>query len=195
MMRNYRFSIGQLMVVLVIFGVGIAALLNASPFWIIVCSTISTALFLGSVLGVICRKEGARAFCAGFLIFGMYYTLLANPNVFRTNGLINPHQHAQEILAWLDLSRKNVPKTVGATVEVAVGGGYQPAVVTKMLRENLFQVVVEPGKTMNVEITMIRGNNRYFYNEVGDIEAQVMFSFLGAVLARVLRATQRESPR
>ena len=69
-MTRLRFSIAQLMVIVLFVGFGFAALHNANAFW--AAATFSMAIISVSVafMGACARKEGARMPWAGFATTG-----------------------------------------------------------------------------------------------------------------------------
>jgi hypothetical protein len=71
-----RFTIAALMVGILISGVTVAALKNASDAWagVLLCVTL---LILGvAILAVVYRRKAERAFCLGFALFGCSYMLI-----------------------------------------------------------------------------------------------------------------------
>src|SRR4051812_16850665 len=81
-----RFSIAGLMVVVLICGVGVAALVNASEMWAGVMTCATLLLLQVAILGAAFRREKKRAFWVGFAVFGWGYLLFSQnwvPDAFR----------------------------------------------------------------------------------------------------------------
>jgi hypothetical protein len=69
-MRQIRFNIASLLGVILVFGVGIAALRESSDLWESGVFTLTLATLLISILLAIHRTEFKRAFWVGFALFG-----------------------------------------------------------------------------------------------------------------------------
>ena len=76
-MRRFHFHIGSLLILVVILGVGFAALREAGDLWdsVILCATM--VLLLASILLAVHRNAERRAFWLGFALFGWSYVGLA----------------------------------------------------------------------------------------------------------------------
>ena len=70
-----RSSIAELLALMLVLAVGLAALRSASATWAGVASLLTCAALLAAVLGVICRRGAGRASCLGFALFGWAYYL------------------------------------------------------------------------------------------------------------------------
>lgn len=69
-MRHIRFSIANLLVVVLFVAVGFAALRESSDLWESVVFTLALAALLASILLAVHRTESRRAFWLGFALFG-----------------------------------------------------------------------------------------------------------------------------
>ena len=65
-----QFSIRQLLIAVAFVGLGMAALLNANPWWQSAAWTVTILLLSAAILLAVYRVEQARAFWIGFLVFG-----------------------------------------------------------------------------------------------------------------------------
>jgi hypothetical protein len=76
-MRRFRFTIASLLVVVLVLGVGIAALREASDFWNSGVFTVALGVMVVSVFLAIHRSDSRRAFWLGFALFGGGYLALS----------------------------------------------------------------------------------------------------------------------
>jgi hypothetical protein len=72
-----RFSIALLMAVVLVCGVAVAALRDASDAWAGALLLLTLFLLGSSLLGILHRRDGKRAFWQGFALFGWGYLVLA----------------------------------------------------------------------------------------------------------------------
>ena len=75
-MRGPRLTISGMLAVVGLLALGMAALFSAAPFWISLAAATTLALLLSMVLGVIFLRGGERAYCLGFVLFGVVYLVL-----------------------------------------------------------------------------------------------------------------------
>jgi len=73
MMRTFRFNIASLLVIILVLGVGFAALREASDLWESGLFTVVLGSLLISILVAVHRTESRRAFWLGFTLFGWIY--------------------------------------------------------------------------------------------------------------------------
>jgi hypothetical protein len=69
-MARLRFSLARLMAIVLLIGVGLAALHSASVLWASVVFTLTVAVLSTAVLGAMARRGRARMTWAGFALFG-----------------------------------------------------------------------------------------------------------------------------
>jgi hypothetical protein len=72
-MRRFRFHIGSLLIVIILLGIGFAALRESNDLWDSSVFTVTLGALLVSVLLAIHRNGLKRAFWIGFAIFGWVY--------------------------------------------------------------------------------------------------------------------------
>jgi hypothetical protein len=72
-MTRYRFTLAQLMAIVLFTGFGFAALRSASVLWASAVFTLTVAVLSVAVLGAMARRGGARMTWAGFALFGWVY--------------------------------------------------------------------------------------------------------------------------
>lgn len=74
---SYRVTIGGTLLVVVVLGVGLAALRSSSPVWASAIYSAAIAAVVFAMLGGIFRRGPARAFWSGFAIVGGIYLVLS----------------------------------------------------------------------------------------------------------------------
>jgi hypothetical protein len=95
-MRRFRFHIGSLLILVLLLGVGFAALREANDLWDGIVLSSAIGVLLVSVLLVVHRRAERRAFWLGFALFGWAYLgLIAIP-------AIEPRLLTTRALAYLD---------------------------------------------------------------------------------------------
>ncbi len=72
-MRRFRFHLGTLVILILILGVGFAALRESTDTWDSSVFSITLSVLLTSILLAIDRTEAQRAFWLGFALFGSAY--------------------------------------------------------------------------------------------------------------------------
>ena len=72
-MRHFRFHIGTLVILILVLGVGFAALRESSDLWDSNIFTVTLAVLLIAILLTVHRMESRRAFWIGFAMFGWIY--------------------------------------------------------------------------------------------------------------------------
>lgn len=102
MARWLQFSIRSLLVAVTIAAVGIAALLNANPWWEAGAWLIALVMLACSILLCIYRREMQRAYWLGFAIFGgLYLGLLVVASLANWNYQLLPSQLSQLAYVWV----------------------------------------------------------------------------------------------
>ena len=76
-MRSFRFHLGTLVIVILVLGLGFAALRESSDLWESGIFTLTLTALLFSILLAIHGTESRRAFCIGFALFGSAYLALS----------------------------------------------------------------------------------------------------------------------
>lgn len=98
----FQFSIRSLLVAVTIAAVGIAALLNANPWWEAGAWLIALGMLACSILLCIYRREMQRAYWLGFAIFGgLYLGLLVFTSLTSWNYQLLPSQLSQLAYEWV----------------------------------------------------------------------------------------------
>jgi hypothetical protein len=76
-MKRVRFNIANLLEIILVLGVGFAALRESSDLWESWVFTLTLIALLISILLAVHRTESSRAFWIGFVLFGWAYLVLA----------------------------------------------------------------------------------------------------------------------
>jgi hypothetical protein len=76
-MRKVRFTIGWLMILVLVLAVGLAALKSGDEPWAGVMFLLTCGVLGLAVIGALCRREAERAWWLGFAVFGWGYMVLA----------------------------------------------------------------------------------------------------------------------
>src|SRR5437868_3875327 len=85
-MTNLRFTLAQLMAIMLYLGFGFAARRNADDYWASATFTVAIISISAALVGAIARKGRARMTWAGFAVFGWAYVVtgLLAPRMVRT---------------------------------------------------------------------------------------------------------------
>ena len=72
-MTRYRFTLAQSMAIVLLIGVGLAAMRSASVLWSSTVFTLTVAVLSAAILGAMARRGRARMTWVGFALFGWVY--------------------------------------------------------------------------------------------------------------------------
>lgn len=98
----FQFSIRSLIVAVTIAAVGIAALLNANPWWEAGAWLAALGMLACAILFCVYRREGQRAFWLGFAIFGgLYLGLLVFSALLNQHFQLLPSQLSRLAYEWV----------------------------------------------------------------------------------------------
>ena len=103
-MRRFRFHIGTLVILVLLFAVSFAALRDSSEIWDGITFTLTVGLLLTSILLAIHRTERKRAFWLGFALFGVTFLGLSlipsiESRLLTTKGLAYLHSKIPRSIA------------------------------------------------------------------------------------------------
>jgi hypothetical protein len=191
----WRTSIARLMMLVLLLGIGMAALLHATAGWAVALAITITLLLFVAVLGAYFRKGSARAFWIGFLLFGWSYVALSSVETGFMDQLTNPRQETKRLLLWLNLTKTYLPVAVGQRVEVIYEGAHSPARVTDSHGNGSFEVVYEDGKREWLNLNYIRRDNTEFYLSVGNSLSNLICALAGSLVASYFYGSRGESGR
>jgi hypothetical protein len=133
-MTRLRFTLAQLLAILLYLGFGFAALRNADEFWASAAYTLAIILIAAALVGALARKGGARTTWIGF---GAERTYSASPVASRcVDGSDKPELRLasrfelSDAVSALRLPPKAVATVSGPTVR-------HPEIVTRLQRMSL----------------------------------------------------------
>jgi hypothetical protein len=184
-----RWSLRALIILIALFGIGAASLLNASRFWAGVIPMLTTTLLLASILGVIYRRGESRAGWIGFAVFGWGFVLLSLFGSSAKIALVDPSQQARLLLRWFAYTRDLGP-VVGQFSDVRRAGSFEPAMVLERFPNGGYHVQFEDGRKTGATIDQFRRNNEEFYLDVGNSMCVVGFALIGSMISNVLYSTR-----
>jgi hypothetical protein len=86
-MGRLRFTLAQLMGIVIYLGFGFAALRNADAMWASAAYTLAIILIAASLVGALALSGRARTPWLGFAVFGWTYLLIVHLPAWETGGL------------------------------------------------------------------------------------------------------------
>jgi hypothetical protein len=104
-MTRLRFSIAQSMAIVLLIGVGLAALRSGSALWSSAVFTLTVAVLSAAVLGAMARGGRVRVTWAGFALFGWVYLATTFGPWADSNGVKAPPYLTRWGLDYLDAKR------------------------------------------------------------------------------------------
>jgi hypothetical protein len=115
-MIRLRFTVAQLMAIVIYLGFGFAALRNANVFWASATYTLALILVATALIGALARNGAARTMWTGFAVFGLGYLLIVLLPPRDTGGLGFgpvewPHLLSEWGLAQLQPYLHPIPRT------------------------------------------------------------------------------------
>jgi cbb3-type cytochrome oxidase subunit 3 len=195
-MRHFRFHLGTLVILILLLGVGLAALRESNETWESSIFSITLGILLISILLAVHRTEKKRAFWLGFALFGSAYLAISlvpsiESRLITTRGL-----------AYLD-SKVRRPISGGlVSVDYDNDGDTDLYVVNNSQPDSLY---VNKGNGTFEDLTSAAGSNTAWFSNImagssgtsrhfvriGHSLLAVFAALLGGQLSRYLRATRR----
>jgi hypothetical protein len=99
-MNRPRFTLAQLMAIVLYLSFGLAALRNADELWASTASTLSIILIAWALVGVLARSGRARTPWVGFAVFGWTYLLTAHLPPLDIGVLNRPGFRPHLLVGW-----------------------------------------------------------------------------------------------
>jgi hypothetical protein len=191
-MKRFRFNIASLLGIILVLGIGFAALKVASDLWESGVFTLTLGALPISVLLAYHRLGSRRAFWIGFALFGWVYMALA------LIPSIEPRLITTKILAYLD------SKMPGRLIESFDDPDFYPETTigntptSNVTRGGIQSVTVEqtPAGTVAVTSGKLISNWSYIsdnFVRIGHSVFALLFGWLGGQLSNRLCRTSRES--
>lgn len=192
-MRRIRFSLAGLMGLVLVAGVGIAALRNASPAWTGSMLFLTLALLGVSVLGMVYRRDGKRAFWLGWGIFSGGYLALAFAPWWAQE--IKPVLPTSLLLSYLhERLAPNGPLTVTLALDQQMQNMQGTLSVTLPARLSTAQAlnaVMAPAATMSGLRWLSISHDAESFEQVGHCLAGLLAGLIGGLVGRWFHATGR----
>jgi hypothetical protein len=187
-MNPLRFSLATLVGVVILLGIGLAALRSASDVWAAGVFT-GTLLFLFvSVLGVTFTRGRRRVFWGGFAIFGWGYSILALGPQFA--DLIGPHLLTSKMLMALQEVIPQFRIRAGDKVLVKWGNSWYRSTVLSV-QNGMYQIHYDGYSSASDEVVpsnRIKVGEPVHFLRIGHSMFGLVFGLLGSALA--LRMSQ-----
>jgi hypothetical protein len=194
-MRRFRFHLGTLVIVVLLFGVSFEALRESNETWDSSIFTLTLGVLLTSILLAIHRAEKRRAFWLGFALFGLaYLALFLVPSIesrlITTKGLAFidskvPRSIARSEVLFDDLLVENNSQPITLTVKEGTGNLIEMPVVAGS--KPLFPIILA-----GPSLTRSSGTTENFVR-IGHSLFALLAGWLGGQLSRCLCRASRSS--
>jgi hypothetical protein len=198
-----RFSIAGLMAVVLVCGVAVAALRNASEIWAGILLLLTLGLLAAALLGVAYRREAGRAGWIGFALFGWGYLTLAFGPWFAEQ--VRPQLPTTRLLDYVH--GKVVESTeANATFSVVLPAQNQVMTgsATTTTAKNVFVLTASTGGSQAARVTassfsqpfrlLFAGAGNYEpFQRVGHCLFALLAGLVGAIVARRFHAGLRRA--
>jgi hypothetical protein len=201
-----RFSIAWLMAVVMVCGVAVAALRDASDAWAGALLLLTLFLLGSSLLDVLRRRDAKRAFWQGFALFGWGYLILAQapwfdekvqprlPTTHALNyaqGKLNSSPNVMPVELVLDAS--TFANTPSVTITAAPQPGGSPPVPTGMNLTN-----TQPAQSGQVfrlisSVAFPGTGNLEHFRRVGHCLFALVAALIGAAVSRWFHRSGRSA--
>jgi hypothetical protein len=183
-MNRFRVTIRSAMALVLLAGLGFAALRDPSMWWVGAVVGCLIGLLLTACVGAIYRTGRDRAFWLGIVVFGGGYLLLAE--VLSRDGTGNPVAFINRVLDTRALDPRSAP-AAGAKVLAEMNGGFRSASVLQIDRTKGAYFVNYDGLTAisNAWLSpaQIKLPNDGDYSAVGNKLVMILVALIGSVVA------------
>ena len=177
MTSRFRFSLMGLIGAVAFAAFACAALRYASELWASAALSVTVAVLLGAILGLLLARQESRAFWPGTVVFGWGYMLLVlGPGLATTVG---PNLLTSRLLTWLHPRLvvatnpgPGVPSVVSSSSGSSSGGEYSLSYQMQVMR-------------------MSAGSALEHFLLVGHSLLAILIALGGGVLARMIDAGRR----
>ncbi len=183
-MRRFRFHLGTLVIFVLVFGVGFAALRESNETWVSITFSVTLSVLLISILLAIHRTESRRAFWMGFALFGSTYLGLS------LVPTTEPRLITTKALAYLN---SKVPRSIPAGLAYA---DFDNDGKMDLYLANTFQdITAATGmNSAGLSLTGSIGTTDNFVR-IGHSLIALIVAFVGGQLSRHLYCKNREQVR
>jgi hypothetical protein len=193
-MRRFRFHLGTLVILVLLLGVGFAALRESNEIWDSIIFSVTVGVLLISILLAIHRAEKRRAFWQGFALFGSAYLGLSlapsiDSRLITTRALTFLDSKMPRSIsrseALYDLLLANNPNPIALTVNNGNGTFEDVTAVAGLNTAGFSSIFLETSPNGS------RGTTENFIR-IGHSLLALMAAFLGGLLSRHFHAKNRE---
>jgi hypothetical protein len=178
-MTRLRFTLAQSMAIVILIGVGLAALRSASALWSSALFTLTVVVLSAAILGAMAFRGRARMTWAGFALFGWIYLGTAFGPWAEGNGLKAPPYVTRWVLDYTSQRSwyanridTGVPGEVlfpAPSIMYGMGGGMKSG-----------QVSGAPAPVVLVDM--------FHFRRIGHCIAAIVFGLIGALVGRIMAA-------
>ena len=193
-MRRIRFNIASLLVIILVLGIGFAALRESNDLWDSGVFTLTLGILLFSILLAVHRTESRRAFWLGFAIFGWVYLGLA---LFPS---IQPRLITTKALAFVDSKLPRSFLELDGNYDLFVANASQPnALVINKGDGDWIADVTAAGSNPTRFTNILAGQSlagfgpTEYFVRIGHSLFAVVSEFLGGQLSRYLYRMSRQT--
>jgi hypothetical protein len=179
-MTRLRFSVAQSMAIVLVVGVGVAALRAASLVWASAVFTLTVLVLLTAVLAAMARRGRTRMTWAGFALFGWVYLGTTFGPGAAANGVTPPPYVTRWALDYWDANLWSAAMG-GVAAMLAESGNSGEELFPR------FPPVQLPGTGAPV-----LSPNSHHFRRIGHCLAAIVFGLVGAVLGRLLASREQE---
>jgi hypothetical protein len=189
-----RFTIATLMILVLVSGVAVAALRDASDLWVGILLSITLLLLGISLAGILQRREGKRAFWQGFAIFGWGYLILTQAPWF--SEFIAPRLPTTQLLSYIH-AKANPDQGKPGSYSAAAAQFFQVVGTTPGTQVNAAQVTFTGGGTTTVNspqtfrFVRLGQTNLAQFTHVGNQLFTLLAALVGAGIFRWFHRTNR----
>jgi hypothetical protein len=183
-MNRFRMTIRSAMAIVLLAGVGFAALRDPSMWWVGGVLICLIGLLLTACVGAIYRTGRERAFWMGIVVFGGGYLLLIE--VLSRDGTGNPVAIINRVLDTPALDPRSAP-AVGAKVLAEMNGQFRPASVLQIDRTKGAYFVNYDGlaaiSNAWLSPAQVKLRDDGDYSAVGNKLVMILVALIGSVVA------------
>jgi hypothetical protein len=182
-MSRLRFSLAQSMAIVLLIGVGLAALHSASVLWSSAVFTLTVAVLSAAILGAMARRGRVRMTWAGFALFGWVYLGTTFGPWADVNGVKAPPYVTRWGLDYWDSKLWSVYRAdTGPPGEVLFARPVLPP--PPVLAANR----PPPAMAMPPRPVLVLTPDAFQFRRIGHCLAAILFGLVGAVLGRLIAA-------
>jgi hypothetical protein len=178
-MTRYRFTLAQSMAIVLLIGVGLAAMHSASVLWSSTVFTLTVAVLSAAILGAMARRGRARMTWVGFALFGWVYLGTTFGLWAAANGVAAPPYVTRLALDYWDSKLWSVHR-----VETHQSGEELFSRPTPPLPP--VAAPLNPALAPPPRVPLVLTPDAFQFRRIGHCLAAILFGLVGAVSGRLL---------